>query len=425
MGSRALRDVVGSFIIAGLGCVALIGCRGNHSSSSSVSASASGADGAASSEPIGVQMLRVVPDLKGQRFSNLLNFESKSDTVFVGTTGLRAALDSSVSHTGRSSLRVSGSGKLTVKLSSLLGARAFPDEWTLAGAYLYSDKPAHVALVCQLGGRTLARNPVTLAPGKWTPVMVDLSPIVDGQQKLDPGGAAPSLSFSIESPGSGSSVWCDDIILIDNTQWLVGSDDHATGPDQWTIRRRGFNFICDVPGKFAMRLVTADGNDAGWHVEEANDMRARFSSSGKNKTLTVMPDGRSYWDGNFRPLAADLRSEPLWAEQQNSPAEISVPETLGRVDRRSAGDENNDGYNEARAAYEIIATGPRLEVTIIPRSIKVLRPMLEISGLPSGKAVVTLEGRLVEHTLRLEDGTLLADIPAMIERPTTVDVHVK
>ena len=51
--------------------------------------------------------------------------------------------------------------------------------------------------------------------------------------------------------------------------------------------------------------------------------------------------------------------------------------------------------------------------------------MLEITGRPPGKAIVTLEGRLVEKTLRLEDGTLLAYLPAIIERPTTVNVHVK
>jgi hypothetical protein len=418
MGRRALH-IVGRFVVASLLCS---GCGSFHSSTPSVNASASG-DGTVAAEPIGAQMTRVVPDLRGQRFSNLLNFESRTDTVFLASSGLHASIDSSVAHTGRSSLKISGSGKTSVKLSALLGNRPFPGEWTLAGAYFYSDKPGtRVAVMLEEGTRTISHNVVSIVPGRWSSVMLDLSTIVDSQQKID---SVPVLTFSIEQ-SQGASVWCDDVVLIDNTQWLVGSDDQSSaGPDQWTIRKRGFNIICDVPGKFTMRLASAEGSENGWRVEQANEMRACFTSSGKNKTLTIFPDGRSYWDGVFRPLAADLRAQPLWAQQQDSPAEITIPETMGRVERRTSGDENNDGYNEAKAAYEIIATGPRLEVTISPRSVKVIRPMLEISGLPPGKAVVTLEGRLIEHTLRLQDGTLLADIPAIIERPATVDVHVK
>jgi hypothetical protein len=421
MGRRALRFVVISASLAALSA-GIFGCGGAHRPPS-VAASASG-DSTPPIEPIGLQMTRIAPDLKGQRFSNLLNFESKSDAVFVTSSGgMHSSLDSAAAHTGRSSLRLTGSGKMTLKLSSLLGARPFPAEWTLLGGYFYTDKPgSRVVVQLQDGARTIARNTVTLVPEKWSPAMLDISTIADSQQKLE---TPPSLLFSVDE-ASGANVWCDDVVLIDNTQWLVGSEEQApTSPEQWTIRRRGFNVLCDVPGKFSMRLASSEGNENGWRIEESNEMRARFTSSGKNKTLTIFPDGRSYWDGNFRPLAAGLRSEPLWAQQQDSPAEIRVPETMGRIDRRTAGDENNDGYNEARAAYEIIATGPRLEVTIIPRSVRVLRPMLEITGLPAGKATVTIEGRLVERTMRLEDGTVLADIPAVIERPTTVDVHVK
>jgi hypothetical protein len=95
------------------------------------------------------------------------------------------------------------------------------------------------------------------------------------------------------------------------------------------------------------------------------------------------------------------------------------------VDRNSAGDADNDGYNEARGAYQIRAAGPRLEIGFAPRTPTVMRPVFEVTGMPAGKAVVTIEGRLVEGPERLPDGTLLIDIPARVNRPTTVSVKIQ
>ena len=275
-----------------------------------------------------------------------------------------------------------------------------------------------MTVTCDIGGRTCAQNKTNLAPGQWRAVLVDLAGVSDAPPR--PGGA-PTLTFSIAGPGP---VWCDDIMLIDNTQWLVGSEESAAA-GKWSVNRRGLNYVCDVPGKFTVRLSTSEAISTGWHVEEANEIRARFASNGKEKLLTIFPDGRSYWDGSYRPLEAELRRETLWAEQQSSPAQIEIPETMGRLERRSPGDANNDGYNESRAAYQIIAAGPRLEATIVPQSVPVLRPMLEISGLPPGKVLVTIEGRLIDQVLRFDDGTLLVEIPGKIERPTEISLRVQ
>ena len=102
-----------------------------------------------------------------------------------------------------------------------------------------------------------------------------------------------------------------------------------------------------------------------------------------------------------------------------------MPEELGRVDRGTPGDANNDGYNESRGAYEFAATGPRFEATLTPQGATIIRPVLEISGLPPGKVLITVEGQLVSESTRLSDGTLLVELPVRIERATTVNVRVE
>src|SRR5687767_15998706 len=79
-------------------------------------------------EPVGVQMMRVEPHLKTQRFNPLVGFESSSDTVFVSAAGGRVARDAQHAHTGRHALR-SDAGEVRVKVPSLLPKNAFPGKW--------------------------------------------------------------------------------------------------------------------------------------------------------------------------------------------------------------------------------------------------------------------------------------------------------
>jgi hypothetical protein len=396
------------------------GCAG--SGAESYESTSSSPAGGAAPQPVSVQMLDAAPELKSVRFSDMLNFESPSDTVFISPAGLRTRIESPVAHTGRASLRISGSsGKFTVKLASLLSDPGkFPGDWTLAGAYFRSSGPAQVLVSCEIGGVAYARSATTLQPGKWTAALVDLANPVDSNST--PSGA-PTLVFTIDSPG-GADLSCDDVLLIDNTRWIVGRPE-TVAQGKWTVSRRGMNYMCGVPNEFTIRLTPLEVQTDGWKLDEANVFRACFSSTGRNKTLTIFPDGRSYWDGAFRPLSGGLRSDSTWQDQQTSPAQIEIHETMGRVERRTPGDENNDGYNEAHACYMITATGPRLEMTLTPRSVPIARPMLEIKGMPPGEALVTVEGRLINSILRLPDDTLLVEIPGKIDRPTAVNVRIQ
>lgn len=374
-------------------------------------------DSSSPSRPIAIQLQHLDPELKNQPFSHLLSFEMPHEAVFVSANGLAASIDRDRAHSGRSSLLLKGTkGQLKIKLNSLVGGREFPGEWSLAAAYFYSDKPAKIAVALDKNGQSKIQNTFNLSPGRWVKIGCEL----DGSNT---GPTWPAVVFDVESTGL---LWCDDVLLVDDLQWLVG-DQEALRAGQWTVRRRGLKFVCEVPGAFRLSVPVflSDCSADGWRVEEANMMRARFVCVRGGERLTVYSDGRSYWDGQYRPLSGRLQTEPLWAEQHLSPAQVEIPQTMGRVNRQSAGDADNDGYDESRGTYQIVAFGPRLQVELIPRSVALLRPTLEIAGLPPGKALVTVEGALVENVLRLDDGTLLVEVPGRLERPVAVNVRVQ
>jgi hypothetical protein len=372
-------------------------------------------------EPIGVQMMRAQPELRNQRFNNLLSFESPNDMVFVSGASPRSVeRDSTRAHTGRSSVRVSD-GVLAIKLSSLVKPGTFPGSWTLAGAYFYSPSGAEMSISCQLGGAFVAQRKLTLPPGRWTAAMVDVALLSEMKALVEP-GALSGIMFQVDSD---QPVWCDDFCLIDNARILYGSETAEPSLDgDWLIRQRGLNYEGAAPGRFTFKLLSAEHSTIGWKPDELNRQRVRFSSSGPQKMVTVYSDGRAYWDGEYRPLSAST-AEPQFRQSHYSPGRIEVSEQFGRVDRNTPGDADNDGYNECRGSYEILATGPRLEVVLAPRSSPVVRPVLSISGLPPGNALVSVEGKLIENTTRLEDGTLLIDVPAKINRATTISVNVQ
>lgn len=359
-----------------------------------------------------LQVARVDPSLKGQRYSVLLNFEIDADDAFVTSDNPGAvAVDANRAMTGERSLRIEpGRQRIGLKLASLLSGRAFPADWTLIGASFYADAPAELAGTLRFADGSTLRRVQPLEAGQWSAAWFDLS-------TLAPGAAPDSIEYELNSPGR---LWMDDLLMTDNTAWLVGESAES---EPWSVHRRGYTLVVQSPRKFRVTLDTQQGKPTGWAVEEAGPGRAVFSSRAGDRTLAIYPDGRSYWGGAFRPLSPQAREEP--PQQHASPAAIAVPETMGRVNRRSPGDENNDGYNETLGAYQITATGPRVDVTISPRSAPLYRPMLEIAGLPpDGRVLVTVEGRLVETFHRTPGGHLLVSLPFRIDRTTTVNVRV-
>jgi hypothetical protein len=367
-----------------------------------------------SAEPLRQQVGRAVETLHAKRFSGLLHFENESERVFVSASPAARGVDAGDAHTGKSSLLLApGTQRMTVKLSSVLAGRAFPGDWTLVGLYVRCDEANGLTISCQDNGRAIASRKVALPAGEWTAAMLDVSAL-----PAAPGDDDVTLELRFDGRTRGGR--CDDLLLIDNRDTLVDAS-----PGGWTIKRSGFRITCQRKLRFNFAVVTTDGSPTGWEVEEASELRARFTSNGETKSLTLYADGRSLWDGAYKPLATEVRDDKTFAAAHASPAEVVVPETMGRVSRATNGDANNDGYNEQLGAYQVEATGGRLELTMTPRGTPVPRPVLQIAGMPQGKALVTIEGRLVEQSTRLKDGQLLVELPARITRATLVTVRIQ
>ncbi len=377
-------------------------------------------------EPIGAQLRREEPQLRDDVFRDLLDFEGGADGVFVKTDG-SAAIDARHAHTGRSSLLLSSTSTYAaVKLSSLLSGQKLPGQWALLGGYFYCTEPGKVTISMSSVSPATApakplRRSVALVPGRWTPVMLDIS---HEREQVVGGAFTGELVFSFDNPRHGP-IWCDDLMVLDNTRIWVEPGESAAGPQgAWTIRQRGFGTQVLVPAKFNLSLATPESAENGWRVDEANAVRARFSSTGKQKAMTVYPDGRQYLDGRLVALAEALSTEALVA-QHGHPGTIEIAETMGKVKRDTAGDPNNDGYNEAVGAYQIEAIGARLDLKITPSSATLHSVVLEIWGMAKGTLLVTMEGRLINEVVRTVDDHVLIQLPGELERETAVSITVR
>ena len=377
----------------------------------------------------------------GRRVSNLLDFETGNDLTFVAAQPQgQALIDSAIARGGAKCLVLSGGATaLAVKTPVLLQGRPFPADWTLLGAYVLTDRPANltISLVDAQRQSTLSRT-TAITPGVWVPAMLDLTSL-GGSTHADPG----TLYFQFSAASPGTTIRLDDVMLVDNQEVLVDTSTTppttsttttttttpsttSEGPSGWRVGRKGLNYIIDAPGRFGFALPTSQAQAAGWTAAEACEIRARFTSTAPPGSLTVYSDGRMYFGGEFRSASAGLKDAAQQMAQHSSPAELSVPESMGRLNRSTPGDADNDGYNESRGAYEVVARGDRIEMTLSPRSGTLSRPVLEIAGLPPGQPRVTVEGRLVPGAVRLSSsGDVLVEVPGQIVRPVLVNVHVQ
>ncbi|MCY2953723.1 MAG: hypothetical protein NTU53_17350 [Planctomycetota bacterium] len=359
-------------------------------------------------EPLGLQMVRTEAQLKKYPFRTLLEFEASTDPVFVKVEGEKGKIDRRRKHTGEGSLIIErGSKAMAVRVDLLFSGSAFPGRWALAGAYFYAERPQRLGAVYEVQGTAVAGVNVQIPGGQWTPVMLDVAAGTEGKQL--PIGV---LRFVFDG-GLGQAVWCDDVLVMDNTQVVVDSG--------WVIRERGFEFVVEKAGVFTVAMKTPEASDQGWRLEEAGAVRARFASKGKEKSCTIYSDGRRIVDGKMTLLGG---ANAAAIEHHPNPGQVSIATEMGRVDRNSAEDLNNDGYSELTGAYQIVAAAPRIELTLAPQAKPLYCPVLEISGLPAGNVLVNMEGRVVETTARLANARLLVVLPGTLTRPTLVSLRV-
>jgi hypothetical protein len=377
-----------------------------------------------SGEPVGVQLMRIEPGYVGTTFRVLCDFESATDLAFIGECPA-AKLDPEVAHTGGASLQLpAGAGSFTVKLASLLPPGNFPASWTLAGGYFIAREPTTVQVSYDVGTKVIFRRTVEIQPRKWTPVFLDITPL------SDPNGNPPREVGVLRFTPARAEVWCDDVVALDNARSLVSEADHGGGgggSGAWSVRQRGFWTMIERVGSFNVRVPTPEANGGdGWLVEEANAIRVKMISANGKRLRTIYYDGREYVEGAVKSLA-QLPPDQTRAlqEQQENPALLAVPEELGRIERNAPGDRDNDGYAESTGAYQFKASGPRFEVVITPRTAKLVRPVLEVAGMPSGRVLANLEGQVVEPVVRLGDGHVLVELPGTIDHAVTVNLRVQ
>lgn len=368
-------------------------------------------------EPVGVQLTRIQPRLAGMPFRVLLDFEQASDLAFLAGNGLKTS--SEEAHTGKNSLAIDPGQTVRVKLGSVLGSAPFPGKWTIAGAYFRAAEKAGqrvtIAYRASDSGAALLQRTAAISPSAWTGIFIDLTALPAGK------GSAGVLTIAAEGKGT---LFCDDVLLMNNDRILVAPDPGAAPLKSWSIHEKGFSTVIDKPGHFRISIKTPEAEADGWAVEEANELRARFSAAG-GKSWTLYMDGRQYQGGAFVPQTVLKEAAAIFTAQQNAPADILVEEEFGRIDRDTPGDRNNDGYNEQRGSYELVAKGPRFEVTLKPRTDLLAYPVLEIRGLPAGNVLATVEGQLIEKTTRLANGNLLVNVPLTLERATAIHIQVK
>ena len=365
-------------------------------------------------EPIAVQMRRAEDQLNARAYRVLLDFEAQHDAALVSSP--EAHVDPRAAHTGRQSLRLRPGSSFEARLCNILPGRPFPANWTLIGAFLYSDRPARLTLSLTDAPRPLQRQ-LEIPANQWTPVLLDVSELPSRTIESEADGA---VTLSIDAP-AGARMWLDDLIVVDNTKVLVPSAASPEPDVPWTITRRGHQVTFAHP-LFRYNVQLAQRTVGGWKLEEANAVRARFSSSGKESTLVLYSDGRELRDGKL--TAVGRGALPDLVAPHESPAEIEVPEPLGQVVRDTPGDQNNDGYNEVLGAYQVQASGPRLEVRLHPTR-HLVAPILEIRGLAKGQVLATLQGQLLPRVTRTSSGNVLIPVPGSFDKPFTIDIAVR
>jgi hypothetical protein len=393
--------------------VAMCGCAAKPSAAPSP-------DGRAALAKMTAQPAQLPP---GRRVSTLLDFESADDLTFLTSDPAGAAsIDGSMSRNGSHCLLLPpGTRSISLKTPVLLQGRSFPADWTLLGGYVFAEQPIVITMTYEIGGKSTIVRSVSIGANAWVPVMIDLGALTSAASA--PTAEVGTLHLQFQGVGGvgSSAIRLDDVMLVDNEESVV---DTSREPRGWRVRRFGLRYIVEA-ATFSFTIATAQAEQGGWSVADACPARVRFTSPSPPGSMTIYSDGRMYWGGQFRAVPPGLSDAAAQARQHASPTEITVPENMGRVNRSTPGDTNNDGYNETRGTYELLATGPRIELTLTPRTPVLSRPVLEIAGLPPGEVRVTMEGRLVPGAIRLPGGELLIELPGQIQRPTLVNVKVK
>src|SRR5688572_21612842 len=184
-------------------------------------------------EPMGLQMVRTEAQMKKYPFRILQEFEHAVDLAFVQVEGPPATLEQSHAHTGRSSAVLEkGTRTAVVKLPSLLSGVKWPGQWTLVGAYFFAKHPQRMRAAYEVDGKPIVHYAVELPANQWTPLLLDIAAVANATT-----GKVGLLRLSF-TDGLAQPIWCDNVILLNNTESIV----EAKNGKGWSIEEKGFRY---------------------------------------------------------------------------------------------------------------------------------------------------------------------------------------
>jgi hypothetical protein len=83
---------------------------------------------------------------------------------------------------------------------------------------------------------------------------------------------------------------------------------------------------------------------------------------------------------------------------------------------------DRDGYDYAQGCYVLRAKAGRCRFTLNGRTAALVNPVFRIKGIPTGPVYVSSDGAAVRNVVRLEDGSVLFQLPGRIERSAAAEV---
>jgi hypothetical protein len=335
-------------------------------------------------------------------YTRLIDFEIVSDLTFIDSPGSQI-----VDATGGTGSRVldPGSSATTIRLSSLLLGRAFPDRWNLLGVYVSpgaSSSSLRLTLVSRSG--TLAERMVQVPGGSWSIIWIDIA-------EIDP-QAASELRLVIDFGASAGDTLIDDVVLADN---LV-RESAGEGRVSMEAVRSGLRWRVTGEGSSVTLPTHHDDARQGYRLVTLTPMRATFRD-GQGQEALVDRRGRVI-------VQSHMQADALTNAQHTMPGRIVPLEESATTVRNSPGDQAGDGYDEAQGVYRLRARREIVRFNLQARGAPLAWPMIEIDDLPPGEVRATADGVLVHAVERLADGRVLIELPVVVQDSAGVEVKV-
>jgi hypothetical protein len=346
-----------------------------------------------------------IADLK---FSRLIGFENDRELVFL-TSAAGNRIDAQSPGFGRASLRVE-TKSVTVRAGAMLRGRMMPGGWNLIGLQIRSAEAQQVVITLRSGTSELEKRTVNVSANEWQWLWTPAEKISPANQE--------NLQLVVNT--TSSPVWIDSVSLGENLR----NFGETAGERSLFLELRGLNWSINTPSRFKLQLPTSQFGPDGLRRESSNAWRAVLRRADESKVY-IESRGRMYDRGRLTVLDPSQDAAALQSSHAN-PGTLEILDESARVDRTSAGDRNNDGYNELEGLYRVATQGPRVQLALTPDAGKpIVGPMLRFDNMPAGEVQVYVEGKLIDASYRQPDTSVLVELPMTLQRRTTVEVRVR